>query len=258
MNATVLDYTSTDLAIALMGAFSLGVSKSGFPGLAIVNVIIMAHLFGARESVGIILPLLIASDVIVWPMFRHLATWEQVRPLLLPTAIGIVAGVWLLARIDNATAKPIIGCIILTMVALQLIREYRRGFLEKLPDAKPFLWATGGGIGVATMLANAAGPVYSIYALVHRMKKEEFLGIGARFFILLNAVKFPILAFGIPGVGKLALITPQSLLLDLKLLPGVICGILLGRKIIRHVPQRVFEWLLYGFSLIAGIKMLVG
>ena len=33
------------------------------------------------------------------------------------------------------------------------------------------------------MLANAAGPIYSIYGLVHKMEKMHFLGVGARFFL---------------------------------------------------------------------------
>ena len=257
MILAAIDFEPAHIGIALLGAFSLGVSKTGFPGMAIVNVLIIAELFGARESVGIILPLLIVCDLIVYPMFREYASWKQIWPLFPPALIGLVAGVWLLSRIGNDTARPIIGGIILAMVALQLIREYRRSFLEHLPDSKPFLWISGAGIGISTMLANAAGPVYSIYALVHRMRKEDFLGIGARFFMLINFLKFPILAFGIPGVGQLALINADSLRLDLMLLPGIVGGILLGRKLIAIVPQRVFEWLLYAFSLVAGLRMVL-
>lgn len=252
-----IEFSLSQVGIALIGAFCLGVSKTGFPGLAIINVLIIAELFGARESVGIILPLLIVCDLIVYPMFRKHASWRQVSPLLAPALLGIVGGVWLLARIGNDTAKPVIGGIILTLVALQLLREYRRGFLEHLPDSKPFRWLCGGGIGLTTMLANAAGPVYSIYALVHKLKKEDFLGIGARFFLLLNVIKFPVLASGIPGVGRLDLINARSLWLDLLLLPGIVAGILLGRKLIDLVPQRVFEWLLYAFSLVAGLRMVL-
>lgn len=257
MILAAIDFEPAHIGIALIGAFSLGVSKTGFPGMAIVNVLIIAELFGARESVGIILPLLIVCDLIIYPMFRKYASWKQIWPLFPPALIGLVAGVWLLSRIGNDTARPIIGGIILAMVALQLIREYRRSFLEHLPDSKPFLWISGAGIGISTMLANAAGPVYSIYALVHKMKKEDFLGIGARFFMLINFLKFPILAFGIPGVGQLALINADSLKLDLMLLPGIVGGILLGRKLIAIVPQRVFEWLLYVFSLVAGLRMVL-
>jgi uncharacterized membrane protein YfcA len=136
------------------------------------------------------------------------------------------------------------------MVALQLIRAYQKSFLENLPDSKLFLGGTGLAIGVSTMVANAAGPAYSIYALVHRMAKEDFLGVGARFFLLLNLIKAPLL-------GNLSLINPESLKLNLLLIPGIVAGIFTGREVIHLLPQRIFEWLLYLFSLIAGLRLLI-
>ena len=53
------DTTTTALALACLGALCLGISKAGFPGLAIVNVLVIAELFGAKNSVGIILPMLL-------------------------------------------------------------------------------------------------------------------------------------------------------------------------------------------------------
>ena len=98
-------------------------------------------------------------------------------------------------------------------------------------------------------MANAAGPVYSIYSLVHKMPKMEFLGVGARLFLVVNLFKAPLL-------GQLDLINPESLRLNLILLPALVAGILLGRKLIGLVPQRAFEILLYVFSAIAGVRML--
>jgi uncharacterized membrane protein YfcA len=99
------------------------------------------------------------------------------------------------------------------------------------------------------MLANAAGPVFSLYALVHKMKKEDFLGVGARFFLLVNLFKIPFL-------GNLDLINAESLKLNLLLLPPLFLGIYAGKGLVQHVPQRLFELLLYGFSAIAGGKLL--
>jgi uncharacterized membrane protein YfcA len=81
------------------------------------------------------------------------------------------------------------------------------------------------------------------------MPKMEFLGIGARFFLLVNLFKMPLL-------GQLDLINPESLKLNLLLLPALVIGIFLGRKLIALVPQRAFEVLLYAFSAIAGARML--
>ena len=116
------DATSTALAIAAFGALCLGVSKTGFPGLAIVNVLIIAELFGAKSSVGIILPMLVVCDLIVLPMFWKHATWGKVLPLVPVTFVAVVASAFLLDRFDDQVARKVIGVIILVMLAHQLER----------------------------------------------------------------------------------------------------------------------------------------
>jgi len=243
------DATTPAIALACLGALCLGVSKAGFPGLAIVNVLIIAELFGARNSVGIILPLLVICDIIVLPLFWKYATWKMIWPLV-PVTFAAIVGSWLLLdTFDDVTARKVIGGIILVMLILQLIREFKKEFLEHLPDSKVFRRMSCVMIGISTMLANAAGPVYSIYALVHRMPKMEFLGVGARFFFLVNLFKVPFL-------GQLELINPESLKLNLYLLPALVVGIFAGKKMIHLIPQRIFEYLLYVFSAVAGVRIL--
>ncbi len=243
------DATWTSLGLASLGALCLGVSKTGFPGLAILNVLLIAELFGAKNSVGIILPMLVVCDLIVYPLFRRHARWTQVWPLLIPISIAVLGATFLLDQLGDASARRAIGGIILFMLLLQLLREFKSGFLEHLPDSRLFRWVSCLLIGVATMLANAAGPVFSLYALVRRMSKEEFLGIGARLFLLVNLLKVPLL-------GNLDLIGTESLTLNALLLPSLLLGIFTGRRLIQHVPQRLFEILLYAFSAIAGVRLL--
>ena len=99
------------------------------------------------------------------------------------------------------------------------------------------------------MLANAAGPVIQLYLMARKVPKMELIGIGARFFLLINLIKVPLNA-------RLALITQESLLENLRLLPAVVVGILGGRWLLRHVPQAAFEWMIVIFAALAGIRMI--
>ena len=99
------------------------------------------------------------------------------------------------------------------------------------------------------MLANAAGPVIQLYLTARKVPKMELIGIGARFFLLINLLKVPLNA-------RLALITSDSLWENARLLPGVVLGIFGGRWLIHHVPQAAFEWMIVVFSLLAGLRLL--
>ena len=117
------DISTATWLLALFGAFSLGFSKTGFPGLAMVNVLILAELFGAKASVGMIVPMLIVCDLTVYPLFRRYSSWIELWPLIPSTFVGLAAGYFLLDYIAEATARKGIGAIILLMLALQLGRR---------------------------------------------------------------------------------------------------------------------------------------
>ncbi len=48
-------------SLAILAAFGIGISKSGFAGVSLLHVSIFAELFSARESTGALLPLLIVA-----------------------------------------------------------------------------------------------------------------------------------------------------------------------------------------------------
>jgi hypothetical protein len=121
---------------------------------------------------------------------------------------------------------------------------------ERFAESRGFGLGAGVLGGFSTMLANAAGPVIQLYLLARRIPKMELIGIGARFFLLINVIKVPLNA-------RLALITGESLWDNAKLLPGVVLGLLAGRWLVHRVPQAVFEWMVVGFSVLAGLRLVL-
>jgi uncharacterized membrane protein YfcA len=168
---------------------------------------------------------------------------------LAPTLVGLGAGWWLLGWIPDEAARRVIGGCVLIMVALQVSRSWKPQVFDRWVASRGFGMGAGIMGGFATMLANAAGPVIQLYLMARRIPKMELIGIGARFFLLINLLKVPLNA-------RLALITPDSLLENARLLPGVVLGIFGGRWLIRHVPQAAFEWMIVVFSTLAGLRLL--
>lgn len=239
-----------EYGLALVAAWCIGLSKAGFSGISLVSVFLLADLYGAKPSVGLALPLLIAADLMAWPAFRKHGSWRPVWRLLGPALVGIGIGAWVLGRVPDDVARKVIGGCILLMVGLQALKKLHPEVTKRWVEMKRFGVCAGVLGGFATMIANAAGPVIQLYLNARRIPKMELIGIGARFFLLINLLKVPLSA-------RLSLITPASLLEDAKLVPGVVLGIFGGRWLIRHVPQAAFEWMIVGFSVIAAVRLLV-
>ena len=71
----------------------IGMNKAGLLGTATAAIPIMAGIFGAQASVGVILPMLITADIVAVIHYRRHADWGIVLRLLPWTLIGIGAGV---------------------------------------------------------------------------------------------------------------------------------------------------------------------
>jgi uncharacterized membrane protein YfcA len=245
----VIPLTPAGWALAIVAAACLGIAKAGLAGMSFVHVVVFAFLFGARESTGIVLPMLLVGDVCaVWAYHQH-ARWQYVRRMLLPACVGVVIGALLMRVISDHAFKPVIGWIILVLTALQVLRMHRPQWFERVPHSPVFAWSIGLLAGMTTMLANAAGPVIAIYCLALSLPKLEIVGTTAWFFFIINAFKVP---FSI-GLG---LIRSTTLLLNAMLAPMVVAGVLCGRWLVYRLPQRVFDLLLLGFAAVAALRLI--
>ncbi len=243
------DFTTAQWLLAVLGAFCIGFAKAGFSGAGLANVLIMAWLFGAKESTGVVLPMLICGDVLSVLVYHQHARWATIRGMLPPTILGIVAGWALMHWLSAAAYAPVIGWIVLVLIALQVWRRARPTAFEHIPHSRPFAWCMGGASGVTTMLANGAGPVMTLYFLARNTPKYEFVGTMAWFFLIVNVIKVP---FSV----DLGLIYGNSLLFNLVLVPTIAIGIFAGRRLVGLISQDVFDTLVLLFAALAALRMI--
>jgi hypothetical protein len=247
---TLLPANGWILLLALFGALCIGLSKSGLAGTATLNVVLMAQIFGAKPSVGLVLPLLIVADLLGYLINRQGGSWRQIVPMMPPAIAGVIVGWLLLDRIDNAVARVVIGWIILGLLAFNFVLRKRREQFLALTEHRGFAQGMGFLAGTVTMIANAAGPVMTVFLLSQRLEKREHLGVFCRFFLFINLFKLPF-------SNSVGIITGPSLLTNLVLLPGVFLGLFLGWQILKRIQQDAFENTLALLTAFAAIWLVI-
>lgn len=304
--------------LLLAGAAALvGFSKTAISGANTVSLAVFAAVLPARESTGVILPILIAGDLLAVLTYRRHAHWPTLLRLFPSVAVGVLLGTVFLASAGDELVRISIGAVLLAMAALTLWRrrrdtrqvtdtrraldtaerprqtaatsspgespdfgtsaatgdsshsesssaEAQKGHPSARANSAPqpttapsrhrtWLKARSYGVlgGFTTMVANAAGPVMSLYLLSAGFRKLDFLGTSAWFFLIVNVSKVPFST----GLG---LINADSLLLDAALVLFVIPGALLGRACVRRLNQGLFERIILATTILGGVQLLLG
>ncbi|MET7594567.1 sulfite exporter TauE/SafE family protein [Streptomyces sp. NPDC004082] len=256
MNTMTLWHISLwEFAALAAAALLVGFSKTAVSGANTVSLAIFAAVLPARASTGVLLPILIVGDVLAVLTYRRHAHWPTLWRLFPAVAAGVVLGTLFLVWADDGVVRTSIGAILLFMAAVTLWRRRADG-----PDQDPDSVATRTGRikarsygvlgGFTTMVANAGGPVMSLYLLSAGFRKLGFLGTSAFFFLIVNVSKVPF------SVG-LGLIDGHSLLLDAALAAFVVPGALLGKWAVHRINQRLFEQLVIAATIVGGVQLLL-
>ena len=222
-------FSNFNWGLILLSAFFIGLSKAGLRGIDMMNVTIMAIVFGSKASTGIVLPLLCVADIIAVIYYHRHAQWNHFWKLIPWMAIGILVGVYVGKDMNEVLFRKIMAIIIITTVFIMVALEIRKN--QVIPTNKFFVANMGLAAGFTTMLGNLAGAFSNIYFLAMRMPKNDFIGTASWVFLVINLFKLPFQVFFWKNI------TPESLYTDLFLLPSVVIGFWIGVKIVSKIKE---------------------
>lgn len=238
------------IGLLLVSGLMTGMTKTGITGLGLVSVPLMALAFGARESTGVLLPMLIMADVVAVVYYHRSADWKLIVRILPPAVVGIGIGIVTGKVISAETFRLLLSLVVLAMILVMAVRDLGRKQRE-VPHQWWFAGILGLAGGFATMIGNAAGPVFAVYLLAMRLPKNAFIGTGAWFFLIINLFKVPF------HVWIWETISWQTLEYAFLALPVILLGGFLGIRLVRLFPEKVYRWfVIITTCLSAGLLLL--
>lgn len=238
-------YSVGNWVLILVASFIIGLSKAGLKGIDMLNVTIMAIVFGGKASTGIVLPLLCVADIGAVIYYHRHAQWNHFWKLIPWMAIGILIGVFVGKDLDEAVFRKIMALIIIATAGIMIAMEFRK--IQSIPTNKLFVSGTGLIAGFTTMLGNLAGAFSNIYFLAMRMTKNDFIGTAAWVFLVINLFKLPF------QVLYWKNITAASLQTDLLLLPALALGFWAGLKIVSRIKDDNYRKVVIVLTLIGAV-----
>ncbi|MCB0658514.1 MAG: sulfite exporter TauE/SafE family protein [Saprospiraceae bacterium] len=233
---------------ALLAAMIVGIGKAGIKGIDAIVVTILALLFGSKASTGILVPMLIVGDVFAVVYYHRHAQWKYFWQLLPWMVTGILLGVWFGKDLPENIFQLGLAAIILITVALLFWMSKRK--VTRVPTHWSFGGAFGLAAGFTTMVGNLAGAFANVFFLAMQLPKNAFVGTGAWLFLFINVFKLPFHIF------VWHTITRESILIDLKLFPGIVAGLGIGILLMNRIDEVVFRRLILILTAIGAVLIL--
>ncbi len=234
--------------LAASAALVIGLSKAGIKGIAVVNVTLMALAFETKESTGIVVPLLIIGDLFAVIYYNRHAQWAYIVKFLPWILLGILTGVLIGNDLDENTFKIWMAAIILISVAMMYWWDRRKS--KAVPTHWLFASVVGMMAGITTMIGNLGGAFSNIYFLAMRVPKNEFIGTAAWLFLIINLFKLPFHIF------VWETITPQTLVVNLKLLPAIFIGFFIGLRLVKTIKEDFYRKMILVLTALGAILIL--
>jgi len=232
-----------------MGLF-IGLSKTGFIGITAFIIPVIALIFGAKESTGIILPLLCFADLLAVWYYHSQAEWKYIIKLLPWTLAGFGTALFADRLVPVQEFKYLMGGCILAGIAVMIWNDTRS---KSKPPPSTWWFSALFGIagGFATMIGNVAGPIMTVFLLSMRLPKNSFVGTSAWFFLIVNYMKLPI------QILVWNNITVQNLIFGLTVVPAIIAGAILGILLIKKISEPLYRKTMIALTLVSAVLLFI-
>lgn len=245
---TLPTLTTSNWLWLMFSGIMIGGAKAGLRGMGMLAVPIMAAIFGGKISAGLVLPMLITADIFAVLYYNRDADWSYIWKLLPAAMAGVLIGLFVGLSINDDTFKIVMGIIVIGGLILMVAQE-RKALPAAVTQSYVFGAIFGLLAGFSTMIGNAAGPVMAVYLLAIGLPKNNFIGTGAWYFLIINLFKFPFHLW----VWKT--ISWESLKLDLYAIPAIGLGIWIGIIVIKHLPEKEFRYFVIVMTFIAALRL---
>jgi uncharacterized protein len=254
-------FTTANLALGMLAALILGLSKTALPGGGLLAAPMFASIVSGRLIAGIMIPVLLLADVFAVRWYSGESQPEVLRPLVAPVAAGFAGGALFYAIVGSGgrTLDVLLGVTVIVMVAIQAVRLVRRTAPSSASSVSPSTTVAVGVIGgFTTFVANAAGPVLNTYFTGLGMAKRPQIGTSSVFYFSVNLAKVPVyLVLGWLVAGG-AFFTADTLRFDALLVPATLAGVFGGKWLLPRIPQRLFTIVVLVLATLAAVKLIVG
>jgi uncharacterized membrane protein YfcA len=236
--------------VAAPAVILLGFSKGGLAGVGSLALPLMALVIDPVQAAAILLPILIAQDIVgVWSFRKHL-DWYVLGWTLPGATVGILIGYLVAARVSAGGVMLLVGVISMAFGAHRLWTG-RKGTPKTAGAPSPGWVGSLAGVasGFTSQIAHAGAPPFQLWVLPRRLPRDRLVGTWAVYFAALNWIK-------VPAFAALGQFSRTNLLTAAALLPVAIVSTFAGVWLVRRIDGERFYTIVYWLMILVGVVLI--
>ena len=190
----------------------------------------------------------LTSATIVMVKYLKFVTWKRLLPIVASFIIFSTIAICLLDKIEGQAMRRILG---ITLILISLYFSFFKARLQKLiRPTKGWQYGTGAASGIMGGLFAMHGPPVVLYLIVSEPDKDHYMGMIQTYAVVTNITMLAVRAFNgyvTPAVGSSYIYS----------LIGLAIGVIAGNWAFKHIPNRLFTYIVYGYIGVSGLIILL-
>jgi uncharacterized membrane protein YfcA len=234
-------------AAAIPAMIILGLSKGGFTTMGMLSVPIMALAISPVQAAGIVLPILVLSDIVALVSYRNLYDLRTLKIVLPAAVVGIGIGWATAAWVTEHHIRLIVGVVSVLFALNYWFRDRLRQKPHGPNVAKGSFWGVISGF--TSFVSHAGGPPFQMYAVPLRLEPRIYAGTSVILFAAVNAMK--LVPYFFLGQFDTTNLTASAILLPVSI-PATFLGVWLVKK---FETDSFYKWI-YASIFVVGIYLI--
>lgn len=190
----------------------------------------------------------LTSATIVMVKYLKFVTWKRLLPIVASFIIFSTIAICLLDKIEGQAMRRILG---ITLILISLYFSFFKARLQKLiRPTKGWQYGTGAASGIMGGLFAMHGPPVVLYLIVSEPDKDHYMGMIQTYAVVTNITMLAVRAFNgyvTPAVGSSYIYS----------LIGLATGVIAGNWAFKHIPNRLFTYIVYAYIGVSGLIILL-
>jgi len=235
-------------ALVITIAFAVR-STAGF-GSATLAVPLTALVLPLQTVIPVVASLQLVSMADHGARSWGIVSWREMRRIAPFIVTGVIAGVYLFARLEDAIIGKALGVFVIAYALWALATAKRTAEPPRhVPWPVSAVLNTGGAV-IGALFGGASSPFYAIYLRALRLSRDAFRAT-------MNMIMLVQVVLRLVGYSGLGIVDAYALALTLLVLPFMLLGARLGDLVAERVVQETFNRILGAVLLMSGAALIV-